>query len=176
LSTAIEDADGRRVVVVGHHPLASGGTHGGFFTWKDHIFPLRAGKSWLWIPMPGLGSSYPVARQRGASNQDFSGPLNRAMREALGAVFKKHAPLVYAAGHEHNLQVIKGKETPYLLVSGAGAFGHVTRAHDTPVTLFARTASGFMRLDVSRTGDVRLGVRTVTGRDQAQEPFAKRLD
>lgn len=176
LSAAIKDAGDRRVVVVGHHPLASGGTHGGFFTWKDHIFPLRAGKSWLWIPLPGVGSSYPVARQSGASNQDFSGPLNRTMREAIGAVFKKHAPLVYAAGHEHNLQVLKGKETPYLLVSGAGAFGHVTRTHDTRVTEFARTASGFMRLDVSRKGDVRLGVRVVTGRDQAQEPFAKRID
>ena len=176
LAEAIKSAGDRRVIVVGHHPLASGGTHGGFFSWTDHVFPLRAGKRWLWIPLPGVGSSYPIARQRGASNQDFSGTLNRRMREALAGAFKKNAPLAYAAGHEHNLQVLKGKDTPYLLVSGAGAFGHLTRSHDTPATLFARTASGFMRIDVSRKGDTRLAVRVVKGRDQAEEAFSKRID
>ena len=176
LAEAIRSAGDRRVVVAGHHPLASGGTHGGRFSWVDHVFPLRAGKSWLWIPLPGVGSGYPMARQRGVSNQDFSGPLNRKMREAFAGVFAKHAPLAYAAGHEHNLQVLKGKDAPYLLVSGAGAFGHLTRAHDTPATAFARTASGFMRIDVSRKGEARLGVHVVSGRDQAQEAYSKLLE
>jgi hypothetical protein len=176
LAEAIRSAGDRRVVVVGHHPLASGGTHGGFFSWTDHVFPLRAGKSWLWIPLPGVGSSYPIARQRGVTNQDLSGPLNRKMREAFAGVFAKHAPLVYAAGHEHNLQVLKGKDAPYLLVSGAGAFGHLTRVRSTGATVFARTASGFMRIDVGRGGETRLGVHVVTGRDQSSEAFAQRLD
>jgi hypothetical protein len=176
LSEAIRSAGDRRVVVAGHHPLATGGTHGGFFDWTDHVFPLRASRSWLWIPLPGVGSSYPVARQRGVSNQDMSGPLNRRMREAFAGVFSQHAPLVYAAGHEHNLQVLKGKDAPYLLVSGAGAFGHVTRARSTPATVFARTASGFMRIDVGREGEARLGVWVVTGRDRSAEAFSTRLD
>jgi hypothetical protein len=84
---------------------------------------------------------------------------------------------VYAAGHEHNLQVLKGKDTPYLLVSGAGAFGHVTPAHDTQSTLFARTASGFMRIDVDKNGEARLAVVVVPGRGAAPaEAFAKVLE
>jgi len=118
-----------------------------------------------------------MARQRGVSNQDMSGALNRRMREALAGVFTKHPPLVYAAGHEHNLQVLKGRETPYLLVSGAGAFGHLTPAHDTPATLFARTASGFMRVDVDKNGEARLAVVVVPGRGRPPvEAFAKILD
>jgi hypothetical protein len=31
---------GLHVIVVGHHPLASHGTHGGFYNWQDHLFPL----------------------------------------------------------------------------------------------------------------------------------------
>jgi hypothetical protein len=177
LGNAIRSAGDRRVVVVAHHPLASGGTHGGNFTWSDHLFPLRARHPWLWIPLPGVGSGYPMARQRGVSNQDLSGVLNRRMREALAGVFTQHPPLAYAAGHEHNLQVLKGKDTPYLLVSGAGAFGHLTRAHDTRSTLFARTASGFMRIDVDKNGEARLAVVVVPGRGaQPAEAFAKTLD
>ncbi|MET0556988.1 MAG: hypothetical protein ABW221_28365 [Vicinamibacteria bacterium] len=177
LANAIRSAGERRVVVVAHHPLASGGTHGGNFTWSDHLFPLRARHPWLWIPLPGVGSGYPMARQRGMSNQDMSGRLNRKMREALAGVFTKHPPLVYAAGHEHNLQVLKGQDTPYLLVSGAGAFGHLTRVHDTRSTLFARTASGFMRIDVDKNGEARLAVVVVPGRGaRPAEAFAKVLD
>ncbi len=40
----------RHVVVVAHHPLMSRGPHGGYFTWKDHIFPLTHLADWLWIP------------------------------------------------------------------------------------------------------------------------------
>ena len=83
LRAALRAAGDRRVVVVGHHPLASGGIHGGHFGWRDHIFPLRAKRSWLWIPLPGIGSAYPLARRRGVTDQDLSGSLNIRMREAI---------------------------------------------------------------------------------------------
>ncbi len=175
LRAAIEGAGDRRVVVVGHHPLASGGIHGGNFGWRDHIFPLRAKRSWLWIPLPGIGSAYPIARRRGVSDQDLSGASNIRMREAIGGVFAKAAPLVYAAGHEHNLQVIKQKGAEYLLVSGTGFYGHASRTASSESTLFARVASGFMRLDVSPTGEVRLAVVVVDASGNAQEAFSKML-
>ncbi len=176
LEQGIREAAGRRVVVVGHHPLASGGLHGGHFGWRDHIFPLRGRKSWLWIPLPGLGSLYPAARRGGVTGQDFAGARNRRMREAIAGVFARAAPLVYAAGHDHNLQVLKGKDVKYLLVSGAGHFGHLSRAAWTPATAFAREESGFMRLDVARDGGVRLAVIAVDARAQAREVFSAKLD
>src|SRR5438309_2285968 len=53
---ALRTAGQRVVVVVAHHPPASGGVHGGHFGWQDHIFPLRNIKPWLWIPLPLIGS------------------------------------------------------------------------------------------------------------------------
>ena len=44
------------VIVLGHHPLQSYGPHGGYFDWKAHLFPTRALKEWLWIPIPVIGS------------------------------------------------------------------------------------------------------------------------
>jgi hypothetical protein len=172
LGVALREAAGRHVLVAGHHPLASGGTHGGYFSWRDHIFPLRASKSWLWIPLPVVGSAYPLSRRSGVTNQDLSGPRNRKMREALGGVFAKTPPLAYAAGHEHNLQVLEGPTPRYLLVSGAGAFGHVTRAAWTKQTLYARAASGYFRMDVERSGRVRLAVIAVDGRGEPREETA----
>jgi hypothetical protein len=173
LAAAIRDAGARRVVVAAHHPLATGGSHGGYFSWRDHLFPLRAAKSWLWIPLPGIGSLYPGARRAGwGTEQDVGSPANRRMREALAGVFEKHPPLVYAAGHEHNLQVLEAPHPRVLLVSGAGAYGHVTQTSWTASTLFARAASGYMRLDVEKSGRVRLAVVTVAADGKATEAMA----
>ncbi|HXY40834.1 MAG TPA: hypothetical protein VEQ10_14280 [Vicinamibacteria bacterium] len=173
LAAALRDAGNRRVVVIGHHPLATGGEHGGHFSWEDHIFPLRATKSWLWIPLPGIGSAYPLSRMHGASAQDMSGALNRKMREALSGVMQRQTPLVYAAGHDHNLQVIDGKNVArYLLVSGAGAFGHVSATAWTRETLYAGALSGYMRVDFEKGGRARLAVVALHGERKAREVAA----
>jgi hypothetical protein len=70
---ALRDKGARHAIVVDHHPLRSGGEHGGSFTLGDYIFPLRNVESWMWIPLPIIGSLYPLARKNGVSNQDISG-------------------------------------------------------------------------------------------------------
>ena len=45
-----------------HHPLRSGGPHGGIYGWKEHLFPLREFRRSLWIPLPVIGSIRPLAR------------------------------------------------------------------------------------------------------------------
>ena len=172
LGQSLREGAGRRVVVAGHHPLATGGAHGGYFSWRDHIFPLRARKSWLWIPLPGIGSAYPLWRQRGWSEQDMSGALNRKLREALSGVFEKQPPDVYVAGHEHSLQVIEGKGPKFLLVSGSGAFGHVSETAWTKQTLYAGALSGYMRMDVESSGRARLAVVTIDAKGKSSEAAA----
>jgi hypothetical protein len=46
-------------------------------------------------------------------------------------------------------------------VSGAGILGHASVVRDIEGSLFQREAAGFMRLDVTRDGRVRLSVTTV---------------
>jgi hypothetical protein len=163
---ALRDKGSRYAVVVDHHPLRSGGEHGGSFTLGDHLFPLRKVKSWLWIPLPIIGSLYPLARQNGISNQDLSGRKYARMVRALEAVFAQYPPLVMASGHDHDLQVIRGgrpeiTNAGYQLVSGAGILGHSGLVRRVGGSLFEREAAGFMRLDFTRDGRVRLAITTV---------------
>ena len=162
----------RIVVVAGHHPLASGGEHGGRFGLEDHLFPLRKFASWLWVPLPWLGSLYPAARQHGFSSQDVSSRPYQNLIRALSRAFRGSAPALYAAGHEHNLQVIKGGPARTELVSGTGFYGHTGRALAIEGTRFARRASGFARLDVPHRGPARLTVVEVDGTGRGREAYS----
>jgi calcineurin-like phosphoesterase family protein len=176
LRAALRSAGGRAVVVVGHHPLASGGPHGGHFGWQEHVFPLRAIKSWLWIPLPLIGSAYPIARESGISSQDLPSVAYGRMLAVLDSAFAGIPPLIYAAGHDHALQVIGGTSARYELVSGAGVFGHLNRVTALDSTRFVQRASGFMRIEFLRDGRSRLGVLVVDRAASATEAFALWLE
>jgi calcineurin-like phosphoesterase family protein len=175
LAAALAGAGERRVVVVGHHPLVSGGEHGGFFPLTDHLFPLRQLDHRLWVPLPILGSVYPVARNLGISSQDIPSGRYRAFARRVGAVFRNHPPLLYAAGHEHNLQVIQG---PYglQLISGSGIRNHQSPVEGIPGTCLALSEPGYMRLDVTGEGRVRLAVITVGPTGMSREVWSAWLD
>ena len=166
LAGALRDKGKRLAIILTHHPLRSGGIHGGSFTIGDHIFPLRNWKPWMWLPLPLIGSLYPFARQMGISNQDVTGTKYRRDARAFERAFYKQPPLVIASGHDHDLQVIRGGRSGitwagYQLVSGAGILGHESVVRNVEGSLFKREAAGFMRLDITRDGRVRLSVTTV---------------
>ncbi len=176
LRTVVQAGPDRIVLVAGHHPLRSGGVHGGKFDWKDHIFPLRVWKSWLWLPLPIIGSLYPLVRGSGFSAQDLGSGRYQTMRDSIVAAFGSHPPLAYAAGHEHNLQVLDGMGARYLLVSGAGIYDHLSQAFRLEGSLYARAASGFIRIDLLRDGRVRLAVLLADGDGRLTEDFSMWLE
>jgi Calcineurin-like phosphoesterase len=166
----------RHVIVAAHHPIESGGQHGGYFGWQRHLFPLRRLASWLWIPLPGIGSIEPIARREGGTNQDLAGPLYAHMRSEFEKIFAEVEPLVYAAGHDHDMQVLRGTNVNTVLVTGTGIYGHVSPVDYRPNTRFAAAASGYMRLDILRDGKVRLGVVTVNALGETEEAFSMYLE
>jgi hypothetical protein len=172
LRASVLDARARLVLVAGHHPLASGGEHGGYFGWRDHLFPLLQATSGLWVPLPLIGSLYPTARQNGISSQDLPSRNYQNFIAGMSQAFKARQPTLYAAGHEHSLQVIAGGPVRLQLVSGAGYFGHSGRVVPIRGTLFARDASGFARLDIPGSGRPRLAVLQVDAAGQSQEVFS----
>ena len=176
IATGLASAGDRAVIVAAHHPALTGGEHGGFFGWKDHLFPLRNVASWLWLPLPGLGSLYPISRGLGISNQDVTGSKYRRLRQALDGAFRDHPPLIFASGHEHGLQVISGGPARYQLVSGAGILGHEGPVTGIPGTILALQEAGFMRVDLYRDGRVRLGVRTVDRSGRGSEVYSRWLE
>ena len=129
---AAHDA-GREAVVVGHHPMRSKGPHGGYVDPLVHVFPLLMLGSYVpvfvrWFPLPVLGTiAANIRTWRSPSPQDLSGPGNKEMRRALSGAMAEAArsgsgPLLYAAGHDHSLQIFRGdRAVPYTLVSGFGS-------------------------------------------------------
>ncbi len=167
-------AQRRWVIVAAHHPLESEGPHGGFSDPLAHFFPLRILQHYVpfylqWIPLPGLGSLVVGLRQCcSPSPQDASNGTYKHMRQSFTlslaeAAKEGAAPLVWAAGHDHSLQLFEStRGARYSLVSGMGS-----RASDVGTnrhTLFAQSNSlhpGFMQIDFLRDGSVRLAVLEV---------------
>lgn len=145
-------------IVVAHHPLQSGGPHGGYFDWPSYVFPV-----------------VPLARRLGFARQDVAHPVYRRMIRALGNAMAAAPPLVYAAGHEHNLQVLRGRVATFDVVSGGGIYGHTSAARAIETSLYARRASGFVKLSVLQDGRVRLGVWVVDARGRATEEYSRWL-
>lgn len=172
LREAVAGDPNRHVVVAGHHPLRSGGVHGGKFDWKDHIFPLRAYKNWMWLPLPLIGSLYPLVRGSGISAQDAAAGSNEEMRDSIRAAFDARPPLAYAAGHEHNLQIIAEDSGTILVVSGTGSFDHTSQVFRLGESRYASAASGFIRVDVLRDGRVRIAVIVVDEAGRRSEDFS----
>lgn len=118
-------SDQRMVVVSAHHPLDTYGPHGGYFGAKDMFFPLTNAWGPLYIPIPAL---YPMVRNSGITVQDQSNPTNARMRRDLALVFSEFEtqPLIFAGGHDHDLEVFEGTQysVGYILVSGAGSTLH----------------------------------------------------
>lgn len=160
IRTALRTAGPRQVVVVAHHPLASGGQHGGYFDWPSYLFPF-----------------HPWARQAGFfAEQDITGVTYRRLIGALTGAFRDNPPLVYAAGHEHNLQVFRRDPARYLVVSGAGIYGHTTPVRAITGVRYARRASGYVRLAFLRDGRVRLAVVVVDAEGKPTEDFSTWLE
>ena len=167
-------------IVAGHHPIYTAGSHGGFFPVDEWIFSTRMLKKWAWIPIPVLGVA--LRKIGGASSgQDLSGGANKAMVDSLQAVFAEFPPLLYAAGHEHDLQVFtdKGDRPTTYVVSGSASKSNPTARRDN--TLFKSRDHGFMVVDGIGAGigpgRARLRVVTVdreTGRSGI--PFCAELE
>jgi hypothetical protein len=170
IRSAIRGASVRLVVAAGHHPLATGGDHGGYFGWEDHLFPLH--QVGVWLPLPLIGSLYPSARQEGISPQDVTSRAYQHFIKVMTRAFASQSPALYAAGHDHNLQVIAGGAVSLELVSGGGIYGHNGRATRIHGTRFAKQASGFGRLDISTTGRGRLAIIEVDPAGNGHEAFS----
>jgi hypothetical protein len=172
LKGALATGGTRRLIVAGHHPYASGSEHGGHFSFEQHVFPLRALASWLWLPLPVIGSLVPAARGLGVSGQDISSGRYQKMIEAFDSATAGHRPMLWAAGHEHTLQVIEGGLAKWLVVSGTGYYGHTSPAGWLDQTRFAAAEAGFMRVDLLSDGRVRLGVITVDPSGTSREAWS----
>lgn len=128
--------NGRIVVVAAHHPLMTGGEHGGY-----------------------CGVTGPFRRFAGRP-QDIISASNKRMRDSIESALSGAPPLIYAAGHDHSLQVLRGgRNVRYILVSGAGSPTKVSCAVRLRESYYtSQHRMGFMRVDVLKGRGVFLRV------------------
>jgi hypothetical protein len=141
-------------VVAGHHPLMTGGVHGGY-----------------------CGITGPFRRFGGAAQDILSG-LNRTMRDSVESAFTAQPPLAFVAGHDHSLQVLKGgPAVRYILVSGAGSQSKLECTVRLRESYFvAPHRTGFMRLDIMRNKGVLLTVFQYGGSGTGGLSYSKWLE
>ncbi|WP_257883265.1 metallophosphoesterase [Hymenobacter sp. DG01] len=144
---------GKNIMVVAHHPLFSDGIHGGYFTLADHFFPLSIVYKYAFVPLPVIGSIYPFARKYGGISQDIPHPLYQAYKKGLMEIFEKYPNVVYAAGHEHNLQFFKEGNLNHI-VSGSGCKTQHVKPGSGGDALFSDKEKGFARVNYYDNGEV----------------------
>jgi len=146
LESMLATRGSRDVVVVAHHPLRTKGSHGGKCGFLCAIQ--------LWKKIVG-------------DPQDMRHERNREMRNGIADAIRSARPIVYAAGHDHSMQVfegVEGSEAEFFLVSGRGAADKESQVGHEDSTLYAAEVPGFMILDfLSQDRIVLRVVETETG-------------
>ena len=139
------------ILLASHHPLFSNGPHGGYFSWKDHLFPLTQASHNLFIPLPVIGTILPAFRKIFGHVQDLAHPDYKALKEGLLGATEPAERLVFAAGHEHSLQFHQRDER-HFVVSGSGSKTSYSRkGHKAD---FTYSKKGFSKMIYYQNGEV----------------------
>jgi hypothetical protein len=153
LEDIIDRNSNKLVLFACHHPFRSTGTHSNHYGLKQHIFPLTDLKKSLYIPLPLIGSIYPISRQVFGSPQDLKFPSYANMINQVSGVLKKHPYVVFVGGHEHNMQFMKDSSYNYV-VSGAGC--KTQRVGHGKLTRYAAAKMGFAVIDILKNKSARI--------------------
>ena len=149
-----EKSQQRNILVAAHHPLKSYGEHGGYYSMDDLVRPL-------YLVEQLIRNSIFAGRQDlpNAIYKNMRMKIQHAIQTAYG---NEKTPLIFAAGHDHSLQIIKEKAGGlFHLVSGAGSGWNATRVGQGEGTLFThanRKTGGFIVVDYLQSGEIRFAV------------------
>ncbi|TWV88672.1 BamA/TamA family outer membrane protein [Chitinophaga pinensis] len=160
------------IIFAAHHPFRSYSVHGGYYTIKQHIFPFTDLKKNLYIPLPLIGSIYPITRGVFGTPEDIPNPIYQSMIRGVEAAIKPHGPAIFVSGHDHTLQLINDDQNFYV-VSGSGA--KENRVKKGSKSLYASNENGYTVLEISKSGRVEVQYYTVDktdGPSYAQQLFS----
>jgi hypothetical protein len=164
------------LLLITHHPMYTYGPHGGDYTLKEHIFPFTALKPNLYIPLPIIGSIYPITRGVFGSLQDTKHPLYKNMREIIEGVMKQHKNALHVAGHEHVLEMIVKNDLPFIVSGSAINLSDIRKEHKGKL-LFAETReNGFVMLEIRNSGKVEAKFYTISSPNLNTPKYTYQLD
>ncbi|UYZ60533.1 metallophosphoesterase family protein [Hymenobacter latericus] len=162
LQDVLDETRGRNVLLVGHQPVISNGTYGGYQPLKRHLSP------------PVLGTINAAYRQNVGTPRDMASPGYQAFRKTMLSTLKEHPNALYVAAHDFNLQLTPF-ERNYHVVSGS--FSHVEPVASNAKSLYNEAEAGYTRLDYAPDGTVKAVFITFDKRnaDTTKEAFTATL-
>ncbi len=178
MQDVIDEYDDDRLLVVSHYPLLANGPHGGRFTLREHLFPLTELVPGAYLPLPVVGSVYPLYRAYVGGPRDLAAGRYRALREALLTVMEGADAVVYAAAHERGLQYTlyatgkNGRKRQHHVLSGsAGGAQPLAPGYGAA---FAHGTEGFAVLDYYDDGRLWLTFLDAEAAARGEDPLAFR--
>ncbi len=154
LEDILKNNPDKRILIAGHAPVYSYAIHGGRFKLKHHIFPFTLYHRRAYVPVPVIGSLLPMYRKIFGAREDVAHPRYRRLRHRLKELFRKYPGVIYAAGHEHNLQYIT-RGGSHFIISGAGSKLKYVIEEGKNLR-FGLMAKGFFKLRFEADGAVHL--------------------
>lgn len=140
------------LLIMSHHPMRSYGEHSLRFSISDHLFPLRKLWKGLYLPLPVVGSAYPLLRSTVFKTaEDLKHPNYRELIASVTEICNDHPNVIYISGHDHGLQLIRNDKFTQV-VSGSGAkTSHIRSAPDLQ---YRHGQQGFTTIDFFTNGDL----------------------
>lgn len=163
---------GKGIVLATHHPFRSYGIHGGYYTLKQHIFPLTEFSPKLYVPLPVIGSLYPLIRGVFGNIQDLPNPTYKHMVRVMETAMSSAPNVVFVSGHDHALQHIVDGPRNYI-VSGSGI--NRERVKNGKLARFVSGEWGYVVLDEMRDGTVKATYFTVDERAEPTQVYSTLL-
>ena len=126
----------KTVLLSAHHPIQTMGVHGKYITGFN---------SWI--------TNHLLRIFKKQYKQDIDSPEYKRYINAINQTVEPFNRIIYAAGHEHNLQVFKGGDNfDYSLVSGAANEEKITGVWHNKHTLLAQAVQGYLELEILSSG------------------------
>ncbi len=132
LENIIEDTEDKNILVAGHFPLKSLGEYSGKFPFGKYLAP------------PVYGSFSVGYRQNVGSSMDISNKRFDGIRGRIENIVLRKGSVIYTAGHEHNLQVLRLEEN-FMINSGSPIAAKYV-GKDKENALFAESMAGLIEL------------------------------
>lgn len=162
----------KAIIIAMHHPFRSNGIHGGYFTLKQHVFPFTDLNKSLYIPLPILGSIYPISRSVFGNIQDLAHPRYKKMVKGVEETLKDYKQLVFVSGHDHDLQLTKEDDKTYI-VSGSGY--NEARVREGRNALFVNPGHGYAVLEQNDKGELNVQYYTVDEKAEDKQAFTSNV-
>jgi hypothetical protein len=160
------------VLFATHHPFRSYGIHGGYFTLKQHIFPFTDANPSLYLPLPVIGSIYPISRGVFGNIQDIPHPAYKQMIESVERSLHQYPNVIHVSGHDHELQLIKDSSF-YYIISGAGS--KESRVKQGSKSLFSSKSYGYTVLELKKDKFVSTAFYAVTDNAVSEQLYTSTL-